>query len=111
MLIGPKLFTDQLRMQIPNPSSSELNDSSQLGIAMDYDAFDLQDEMSSWQANGPYNQTMDFVSSDFDIHLSRNGSPRGRWCKIRAAMMWVSVWKDVTAKRMAEFDPFSKYSD
>ncbi|KAI3803954.1 hypothetical protein L1987_32120 [Smallanthus sonchifolius] len=103
---------DELQMQISHPYNSGLNDMSKLGVVVGNDAFD-HDGMSSWQANEPNNQSMDFVSSDFDICFSRNGSgsgsPRGRWCKVRAAMMWVSVWKDVTAKRMAEFDPFSNY--
>ncbi|XP_022019461.2 calmodulin-binding protein 60 B [Helianthus annuus] len=48
---------DQLEMKISDPYSSGANDSSQLGIAVPYD---LHDETSSWQANGPNNQTADF---------------------------------------------------
>ncbi|KAK1417726.1 hypothetical protein QVD17_26860 [Tagetes erecta] len=102
---------DELQMQISHPHSSGLNDRSQLGVDVGYDAFDIHEGMSSWQIDGLNNQGMDLVSSDFDICFSRNGSgsPRGRWCKIRAAMIWVSVWKDVAAKKMAELDPFSNY--
>ncbi|KAI3509258.1 hypothetical protein L1887_24411 [Cichorium endivia] len=60
--------------------------------AVDYD---FQFGASLWPGIGlrdaPFNQT-----------LRRNGSPRGRWCKIRAAVKWVSVMRDVNAKRMAE---------
>ncbi|KAJ0700275.1 putative CALMODULIN-BINDING PROTEIN60 [Helianthus annuus] len=97
---------------IPHPYCSGLNDMSRLGVAVGYDGFNLHDGMSSWQAN---NQTIGFASSDSDICLSRNGSesgsgsPRGRWCKIRAAMIWVSVRKDVAAKKMAAFDLFSDF--
>nr|GEV25204.1 calmodulin-binding protein 60 B-like [Tanacetum cinerariifolium] len=93
-------FLDQLQMQISHPYSSGLNGSSHLGVAVDYDAFDLSDGMS------PDDQTMNLDSSDFDVCFSRNGSPRGRWCKIKAAMRWVGVWKDVN-RRMSEFEPFS----
>lgn len=98
-------------MQISHPHSSGLNDKSQMEVDVGYDAFDLHEGTSSWHANGLNNQRMDLVSSDFAICFSRNGSgsPRGRWCKIRAAMIWVSVWKDVAAKKMAELDPFSSY--
>ncbi|KAJ0529971.1 putative CALMODULIN-BINDING PROTEIN60 [Helianthus annuus] len=105
-------FHDKLQMQIPHPYCSGLNDMSKLGVAVGYDGFNLHDGMSSWQAN---NQTIGFTSDDSDICLSRNGSesgsgsPRGRWCKIRAAMIWVSVRKDVAAKRMAAFDLFSDF--
>ena len=81
-------------MQISHPYSSGLNGSSHLGVAVDYDAFDLPDGMS------PNNQAMDLDFSDFDGCFSRNGSPRGRWCKIKAAMRWVTVLKDIN-KRMS----------
>lgn len=59
-------------MQISHTYSGGLNDSSQLGAGTSYDAFDLQEGTSTWQAN---NQTSDFISSDFDMCFSRNGSP------------------------------------
>ncbi|GJS06223.1 cam-binding protein 60-like protein G [Tanacetum coccineum] len=66
--------------------------------------YDFQAGPSSWQANElcvvPCNQTVNNFSSNFNIRFSRNGSPRGRWCKIRAAVKWVSVMRDVAARRM-----------
>ncbi|XP_035833300.1 protein SAR DEFICIENT 1 isoform X2 [Helianthus annuus] len=71
--------------------------------------FGVQDNIDSqilWQGNNllidPSNQHIDVVSSDFGICFSRNGSPRARWCKIRAALKWGSVRRDVAAKKMAE---------
>lgn len=76
-------------------------------LAADYD---FQHEPSIWEANelrsAPCNQTVDTVSSDFYIRFSRNGSPRGRWCKIRAAVKWVLVMRDVAEKRMAKLYPY-----
>ncbi|KAI7738759.1 hypothetical protein M8C21_033914 [Ambrosia artemisiifolia] len=70
---------------------------------------DWQTGTSLWQGNelfiDPSNQTIDIFSSDFGICFSSNGSPRARWCKIRAALKWGSVRRDVAAKKMA--DPFS----
>ncbi|KAD4179580.1 hypothetical protein R6Q59_023077 [Mikania micrantha] len=66
----------------------------------------LQAGTSLWQGNemfiDPGNQTIDIVSSDFGICYTSNGSPRARWCKIRAALKWDSVRRDVAAKKMAE---------
>ncbi|KAD5317932.1 hypothetical protein E3N88_17878 [Mikania micrantha] len=42
---------------------------------------------------------VDNLATDFGISFSRNRSPRGRWCKIRAAVKWVLVMRDVAAKR------------
>ena len=68
---------------------------------------------SLWHGNGLFidtsNQTIDIVSSDFGISFSRNGSPRARWCKIRAALKWKSVRRDVAAKRMAEYDSYFNF--
>lgn len=76
-------------------------------LAADYD---FQPEPSIWEANelcsAPCNQTVDNVSSDFYLRFSRNGSPRGRWCKIRAAVKWVLVMRDVAEKRMAKLYPY-----
>ncbi|KAI3715541.1 hypothetical protein L6452_22527 [Arctium lappa] len=90
---------DELQLQM---TSNELNDSSQLQAAV----ASLQDQISTWQPNEPSNQTLDFVSSVFDICFSRNGSPSGRWSKIRAATMWLSVWIDVAAKRNPSLHPY-----
>ncbi|KAD6795523.1 hypothetical protein E3N88_06419 [Mikania micrantha] len=102
---------DEFQMQNSHPSSSGVNNRIQLGVSVGYDAVDLHDMMPSWQADVPNNQSMDFVTSDFDMYFSSNGSrsPRGRWCKIRAATMWVLVWKHIVAKRMKAFDPFPNY--
>ncbi|XP_076950821.1 calmodulin-binding protein 60 B-like [Bidens hawaiensis] len=69
------------------------------------------------QFNGGYDQdlaavsfddlqsmSIDIFSSDFGICFSSNGSPRAlaRWCKIRAALKWGSVRRDVAAKKMAD---------
>lgn len=76
--------------------------------------FDYQIGPSLWQGNeqcgAPFNQTVNTVSSNLGIRFSRNGSPRGRWCKIRAAVKWVSVMRDVTAKRMETFYPYIDFS-
>ncbi|XP_071726983.1 calmodulin-binding protein 60 B-like [Rutidosis leptorrhynchoides] len=55
----------------------------------------------------PSNQSVDIFSSDFGICFSSNGSPRARWCKIRAALKWGSVRRNVAAKRTASFHGFS----
>ncbi|CAK9139889.1 unnamed protein product [Ilex paraguariensis] len=65
----------------------------------------IQDE-TTWQGNGlfqaPYNKAADIVSTDFGIHIPRSGTPKARWCKLRAAITWgILVRRDVTAKRMA----------
>ncbi|PWA81084.1 cam-binding protein 60-like G [Artemisia annua] len=68
---------------------------------------------SLWHGNELFidtsNRTIDFVSSDFGISFSRNGSPRARWCKIRAALKWKSVRRDVAAKRMAEYESYFNF--
>ena len=68
---------------------------------------------SLWHGNGLFidtsNQTIDIVSSGFGISFSRNGSPRARWCKIRAALKWKSVRRDVAAKRMAEYESYFNF--
>lgn len=75
---------------------------------------DLAAGTSLWQGNDlfidPCNQTIDIVSSDFGICFSRNGSPRERWCKIRAALKWCSVRRVVTAKRMAHLHSYLDFS-
>uniref|UniRef100_A0A2P2J0T9 Uncharacterized protein n=1 Tax=Rhizophora mucronata TaxID=61149 RepID=A0A2P2J0T9_RHIMU len=35
----------------------------------------------------------------FDVYMPRIGSPRGRWCKLRAALWWDSIRRDVAAKK------------
>lgn len=57
---------------------------------------DIEFGASLWEGNeDPYNhQTL-----DFGICF---GSPRARWCKIRAAVKWGSVRRGVAAKRTAE---------
>ncbi|XP_024968398.1 calmodulin-binding protein 60 D-like isoform X2 [Cynara cardunculus var. scolymus] len=76
--------------------------------------FDFQTGSSFWPGNAlcsaPRNQTVDTVSSDFGICFPRNRSPRARWCKIRAAVKWVSVMRNVAAKRMAELYPYLDFS-
>ncbi|GJY63433.1 cam-binding protein 60-like protein G [Tanacetum coccineum] len=68
---------------------------------------------SLWHGNELFidtsNQTIDIVSSDFGISFSGNGSPRARWCKIRAALKWGSVRRDVAAKKMAEYDSYFNF--
>ncbi|XP_076956161.1 calmodulin-binding protein 60 B-like [Bidens hawaiensis] len=112
-VLGPNLH-DELQMQISHPYNSRLNNTSQLGVIVGYNGFDhhFHGGISSWQADGQNNQTISFASSDSDIcngSGSASGSPRGRWCKIWAAMKWVSVLKDVAAKGMVEFDPLSDF--
>lgn len=67
--------------------------------------YDFQFGASLWPGNEPRD-------SPFNQIVGRNGSPtpRGRWCKIRAAVKWVSVMRDVTAKRMAEMYPYLDFS-
>lgn len=65
-----------------------------------------QVEMSTWQGNGfflaPSTQSVGILSSNIGFHFSRNGKPKARWCKIRAAIKWgILVRRDVAAKRMA----------
>lgn len=67
------------------------------------DDFNFQ---SLWQGDDelyidPNNQTI-----DIGICFSRNGSPRARWCKIRAALKWGSVRRDVAAKKMARLPSY-----
>lgn len=70
------------------------------------DDFNFQ---SLWQGDelyiNPSNQTI-----DIGICFSRNGSPRARWCKIRAALKWGSVRRDVAAKRMARLSAYHNFS-
>ncbi|XP_076928022.1 calmodulin-binding protein 60 B-like, partial [Bidens hawaiensis] len=47
-------------------------------------------------------QSIDIFSSDFGICFSSKGSPRARWCKIRPALKWGSVRRDVAAKKMTD---------
>lgn len=65
---------------------------------------DINDQVL-WQGNelfiDPSNQQI-----DVGICFSRNGSPRARWCKIRAALKWGSVRRDVAAKKIAEVDSY-----
>nr|XP_043607441.1 protein SAR DEFICIENT 1-like [Erigeron canadensis] len=72
--------------------------------------FDYQNGTSLWHGNelfiDPSNQTIDIVTSDYGIYFSGSGSPRARWCKIRAALKWGSVRRDVAAKRLAQPHPF-----
>ncbi|CAL5380522.1 unnamed protein product [Camellia sinensis] len=63
-----------------------------------------QEQKPTWHGNGlfftPNNETVGILSSNFDIHISRNGKPKARWCMIRAAMKWgISVRRDVEAKK------------
>ncbi|KAL8115014.1 calmodulin-binding protein 60 B-like isoform X2 [Apium graveolens] len=63
-------------------------------------------EMAMWQGNeyfpSPSNQSIDFVSSYLGFHVSKNGRPRTRWFKLRAALKWgISIRHEVAAKRMA----------
>ncbi|XP_059648444.1 calmodulin-binding protein 60 B-like isoform X2 [Cornus florida] len=63
-------------------------------------------ETSTWKGNGfffpPSNGRVGIRSSNFGIQISRNGKPKVRWFKVRAALKWgISVRRDVAAKRMA----------
>lgn len=97
--------TDELQLQMtshPCSSSNGLNDSSQLqAAAAAVVALHLQDEISTWQPSN--HQTL----SVFDIC---NGSPSGRWSKIRAATIWLSLWKHVAAKRNPLLHPYFHFS-
>ncbi|GMP40028.1 hypothetical protein CsSME_00010638 [Camellia sinensis var. sinensis] len=67
-----------------------------------------QEQKPTWHGNGlffaPNNETVGILSSNFDIHISRNGKPKARWCMIRAAMKWgISVRRDVEAKKWQSF--------
>lgn len=70
------------------------------------DDFNFQ---SLWQGDelyfDPNNQSI-----DIGICFSRNGSPRARWCKIRAALKWGSVRRDVAAKKMARLPSYLDFS-
>ncbi|KAL4556222.1 hypothetical protein LXL04_038866 [Taraxacum kok-saghyz] len=64
--------------------------------------YDFQHAASLWQG-------MDLHGAPWNQSSGRNGSPRGRWCKIRAAVKWTSVMRDVTAKRLAELLKIAEY--
>ncbi|GJX75037.1 cam-binding protein 60-like protein G [Tanacetum coccineum] len=74
---------------------------------------DFQAGTSLWQGNNlvidPSNQTVNIFSSDFGICTSSNGSPRGRWCKIRAAFKWGLVRRDVAAKKRAQWHSYLNF--
>ncbi|KAM7469941.1 hypothetical protein LguiA_008124 [Lonicera macranthoides] len=62
-------------------------------------------ETSIWHGNrfsfGRNYQSADIFPSNIGLRLSGSGSPKARWCKIRAAFKWgISVRRDVAAKRM-----------
>ena len=79
----------------------------------DFPDIDFQTGTSLWQGNelviDPSNQTVNIGSSDFGICTSSNGSPRGRWCKIRAAFKWGLVRRDVAAKKMAQWHSYLNF--
>ncbi|GJU93507.1 cam-binding protein 60-like protein G [Tanacetum coccineum] len=54
-------------------------------------------------------QTVNIFSSDLGICTSSNGSPRGRWCKIRAAFRWGLVRRDVAAKKRAQWHSYLNF--
>ncbi|KAI3752575.1 hypothetical protein L2E82_24609 [Cichorium intybus] len=122
----------QMQLALPyavnNNIQSELHSSMQWFFPALRNSFILRD-FSSEFSNGPYGEGcssgpstlsgqtavdydfqfgaslwpgIELHDAPFNQMLRRNGSPRGRWCKIRAAVKWVSVMRDVTAKRMAE---------
>lgn len=78
--------------------------------SLKYEPLESVDHDMYVQINGRYNQdladvsfddlqSVDIFSSDFGICFSSN---RARWCKIRAALKWGSVRRDVAAKKMAD---------
>ncbi|KAI7726867.1 hypothetical protein M8C21_004461 [Ambrosia artemisiifolia] len=105
-------------MQVQDPCSMEYY-SPALRISFRIEEFGIQDTAAVdsqflWQGNelfiDPSNQHIDVVSSDFGICFTRNGSPRARWCKIRAALKWGSMRRDVAAKKMAELHSYFDFS-
>uniref|UniRef100_A0A2P2M0G5 Calmodulin-binding protein 60-C n=3 Tax=Rhizophora mucronata TaxID=61149 RepID=A0A2P2M0G5_RHIMU len=68
----------------------------------DEDIFHHQTSSWPWgQGNCPEGES-GIVSTipSFVVPTSSIGSPRGRWCKLRAAFKWDSIRKDVAARRM-----------
>ncbi|KAJ9552597.1 hypothetical protein OSB04_016642 [Centaurea solstitialis] len=61
---------------------------------------DIEFGASLWEENE------DLKTYDFGICF---GSPRARWCKIRAALKWGSVRRDVAAKRTAELHSYLRF--
>ncbi|XP_074311723.1 calmodulin-binding protein 60 B-like [Silene latifolia] len=40
---------------------------------------------------------------EYGVNVSGNGSPRARWCKLRAAVMWKIVRRNAAARRKGKF--------
>ncbi|KAH9612215.1 hypothetical protein KSS87_000884 [Heliosperma pusillum] len=59
--------------------------------------------LTSTAHNGP-----PFQNQDYGVNRSGNRSPKARWCKIRAAIMWKIVRRNAAARRKGKF-PFHYY--
>ncbi|CAI9265687.1 unnamed protein product [Lactuca saligna] len=133
-------FTDLPQMQLTLPYEFEYNNQSEVHSSMQLFSPNVRNNFMLREfSNGPYGEgyssgpstlsgqaagDYDFQfgallwpgiepsDSPFNQIVGRNGSPtpKGRWCKIRAAVKWVSVMRDVTAKRMAEMYPYLDFS-
>lgn len=84
----------------PSGSLGSVMGSGNLAVNDNYQA-----ETSIWQGNrfsfGRNYQSVDIFPSNISFRLSGSGSPKARWCKIRAAFKWgISVRRDVAAKKM-----------
>ncbi|XP_071736968.1 LOW QUALITY PROTEIN: calmodulin-binding protein 60 B-like [Rutidosis leptorrhynchoides] len=104
----PHLNQDELEMHMFDEDIAAANISSPFKKKN----IDLQFGTSVWQENeifiDPSEQSVDIFSSNYGMFFSSNGSPRARWCKIRAAVKWSSVRRDVAAKKM---DPLFSFLD
>ncbi|KAI7734900.1 hypothetical protein M8C21_021703 [Ambrosia artemisiifolia] len=115
-----QMYDGSSEMQVQEPCSMEYYYTPALRNSFIIKEFGIQDvtadidSQTLWQGNelfiDPSNHHIDVVSSDFGICFSRNGSPRARWCKIRAALKWGSVRRDVAAKKTAELHSYFDFS-
>lgn len=59
-----------------------------------------QFESSAWPGNGlSLSSSTEPASPSFGIHISKTGSPRARWCKIRAVVKWTILVKQNLSAR------------
>ncbi|XP_076927507.1 calmodulin-binding protein 60 B-like [Bidens hawaiensis] len=102
------LTSDDLEMQVYDGNNNLQYYSPALRnsfIIKEYNNLQNVNSQILWQGNelfiDPSNQQI-----DVGICFSRNRSPRARWCKIRAALKWGSVRRDMAAKKIAEVDSY-----
>lgn len=122
----PVMHQDELEMQmngmIGSTSSEEEVNVGHDSCSMEYFSPNLRNSFKTKEfINGGYGDDFNFQSLwqgdelyidpnnqsiDIGICFSRNGSPRARWCKIRAALKWGSVRRGVAAKKMARLPSY-----